>query len=118
MAEAILNTESEDRDGIRLIHLSGPLDSMTHESFKGKLDPMLKEPRFRIVLDCERLTYLNSTGIMLLARYQRAAGQNLSFFGVAALNQRILKSIDLLGMGKQLKLYAAVEDALRAAAAL
>ena len=118
MAEAILNTESEDRDGIRLIHVSGPLDSMTHESFKGKLDPMLKEPRFRIVLDCERLTYLNSTGIMLLARYQRTAGQSLSFFGVAALNPRILKSIDLLGMGKLVKLYPTVAEAMQAATVL
>ena len=118
MAEAILNAEIEERDGIRLIRVSGPLDSMTHESFKNKLDPMLKEPRFHIVLDCENLTYLNSTGIMLLARYQRTAGQSLSFFGVAALNPRILKSIDLLGMSKLVKLYPTVEEAMQAAAVL
>ena len=118
MADAVLTTQIENRDGVQVIHVSGPLDSMTHDGFKDLLDPLVSQPRIRIVLDCEHLTYLNSTGIMLLARYQRAAGQNLSFFGVAALNQRILKSIDLLGMGKQLKLYAAVEDALRAAAAL
>jgi anti-anti-sigma factor len=91
---------------------------MTHDQFKNLLDPMVKPPRVRIVLDCEKLTYVNSRGIMLLAHYQRATGQNLSFFGVAALSTRITKAIELLGMSKLVRLYPTVEEALKAAAAL
>lgn len=118
MTGTSLTTEIEDRDGIRVVHVSGPLDSMTHEQFKGQLDAMVNQPRVRIVLDCEKLTYVNSTGLTLLARYHRTAIQNLSFFGIAALNARILKAIDLLGMGKLVKSYPTIADALRAAAAL
>jgi anti-anti-sigma factor len=118
MASAGLTTEIEDRDGIRLIHASGPLDSMTHDEFRNLLDSMVGKSRFRIVLDCANLTYVNSTGLTLLAHYQRATASHLSFFGVAALNPRILKAIELLGMGKLVRLYATVEDALRAAKAL
>ncbi len=118
MADAVLTTQIENRDGIQLVHVSGPLDSMTHEQFKNLLDPMVNQPKVHIVLDCENLTYVNSKGLALLGRYQRVTIQNLSFLGIAALNRRITKTIELLGMGKLVKLYPTVEEAMKAAAVL
>jgi anti-anti-sigma factor len=118
MSNAGLSTQIEEREGIRVIHVTGPLDSETHDSLQELLDPMVKQAQVRIVLDCEHLSYVNSKGLMMLARYHRTAVQNLSFFGIAALNARILKAIDLLGMGKLVKLYPTVEEALQAAALL
>ena len=118
MSNAGLSTQIEEREGIRVIHVTGPLDSETHDSLKELLDPLVKQARVRIVLDCEHLSYVNSKGLMLLARYHRTAVQNLSFFGIAALNSRILKAIDLLGMGKLVRLYPTVEAAQQAAALL
>lgn len=116
MTGANLTTRMEDIGGIRLIHVSGPLDSKTHDAFRDLLDPLVGQPRFRIVLDCENLNYVNSRGITLMARYQRAAGQSQSFLGIAALNSRISKAIELLGMGQLVKLYPNVAEALQAAA--
>ncbi len=118
MADAVLTTQIESRDGIQLVHVAGPLDSMTHEEFKGLLDPMVNQTKTHIVLDCENLTYVNSKGLALLGRYQRIAIQNLSFFGIAALNRRITKTIELLGMSKLVRLYPTVEEAMQAAAVL
>jgi anti-sigma B factor antagonist len=117
MKDTGLATEFEDRNGIRVVHVSGPLDSMTHDQFKSLLDPMVNQARIRIVLDCEKLTYVNSRGLTLLAHYQRMAASSLSFFGVAALSPRVAKAIELLGMGKLVKLYPTVEEATRAATA-
>ena len=91
---------------------------MTHDQFKNLLDHMVNQPRVRIVLDCEHLSYVNSKGLALLGRYQRVTIQNLSFFGIAALNRRITKTIELLGMSKLVKLYPTVAEAIQAAAAL
>ena len=118
MADAVLTMQIENRDGIQLIHVSGPLDAMTHEQFKNLLDPMIGQPNVHIVLDCENLTYVNSKGLALLGRYQRVAIQNLSIFGIAALNRRITKTIELLGMGKLVKLYPTVEEAMQSASVL
>ena len=118
MAEAVLTTHIENRDGVQLVHVSGPLDSMTHDQFKNLLDPMISQPNVHIVLDCENLTYVNSKGLALLGRYQRVTIQNLSFLGIAALNRRITKTIELLGMSKLVKLYPSVEEAMQAAAVL
>ena len=118
MADAVLTTQIENRDGIQLVHVSGPLDSMTHEQFKSLLDPMVNTPGVRIVLDCEHLSYVNSKGLALLGRYQRIAIQTLSFFGIAGLNRRITKTIELLCMGKLVRLYPSVDEAMQAAAVL
>lgn len=118
MAEAKLNFEIEDRNGIRLIHVSGPLDSMTHDQFKNFMDPIIRQSRVRIVLDCQGLTYVNSRGLTLLVHYQRTALQGFSFFGIAALRPRILKGMELLGMSKFVTWYPTLENAMETAAAM
>lgn len=118
MKGAALETQVEDCEGVRVVHVAGPLDSMTHDQFRNLLDSLVNQPRVRVVLDCEKLTYVNSRGLTLLAHYQRMAAASLSFFGVAALNPRVAKAIELLGMGTLVRMYPAVADALRAAAAL
>jgi anti-anti-sigma factor len=115
MVDAVLTTQLENRDGIQLIRVSGPLDSMTHDQFKDLLEPMVNQSKVRIVLDCENLTYVNSKGLALIGRYQRVTLQNQSFFGIAALNRRISKAIELLGMSRLVKLFPTVEEAMQAA---
>ena len=112
----MLTTQIENRDGIHLVHVLGALDSLVFEQFKEMMDPMVNHAHVRIVLDCEKLTYVNSTGLALLGRYQRISSQNLAFLGIAGLNKRLVKTIDVLGLGKLVKLYPTVEEALKAAA--
>ena len=113
----MLTTQIENRDGIHLVHVLGALDSLVFEQFKEMMDPLINHAHVRIVLDCENLSYVNSKGLALLGRYQRIALQNLSFLGIAALNRRITKTIELLGMSKLVKLYPSVGEAMQAAAA-
>lgn len=112
----MLTTQIENCNDIHLVHVSGALDSMVFEQFKEMMDPMVNHTHVRIVLDCEKLTYVNSTGLALLGRYQRISSQNLSFLGIAGLNKRLVKTIEMLGMGKVVTLYPTVEEALKAAA--
>lgn len=114
----MLTTQIENRNGIQLIHLAGALDSETHEQFEALLAPMVSQTNVRIVLDCADLSYVNSTSLALLGHCQRISLRNLSFMGIAGLNRRITKTIEMLGMGKLVKLYATVEKAMEAAAAL
>ncbi len=118
MAEVKLNFESEDCNGIRLVHVSGPLDSMTHDQFKKYMDPLIRQSHVRIVLDCRGLTYVNSRGLSLLVHYQRTARQDFSFFGIAALRPSILKGMELLGMSQFVSSYPTLENAMETAASL
>lgn len=117
MSDATLNFDVEDLNGIRLIHVSGPLDSVTHDQFKQFMDAQLRQARIRIVLDCQNLTYVNSRGVTLLMHYQRTSKLDLSFLGIAALRPRILRNIELLGLDKLVTWYPTIEQALQTAAA-
>ena len=118
MAAATLNFEIENRNDIRLIHVSGPLDSMTYDQFKSYLDPIVSQSHVRIVLDCQGLTYVNSRGLTLLMHYQRTTRLGFSFFGIAALRPRIIKGIELLGLTKMVTWYPTLDEALQIAAAV
>lgn len=118
MPEPRLSLKSEDCNGILLIRVAGPLDSVTIEQFKAYLDPLLSESHVRIVLDCQKLTYVNSRGLMLLVRYQRAVKQSFSFMGISGLNSRTLKGIKLLGMEQLLCWHSTVEEAMEVAKVL
>ena len=113
----MLTTRVENRDGIQLVHVSGGLDFTTLDPFKDVLTAMVSQSKVRIVLDGENLTHVNTKGLVLLGQCQRIALRNFSFFGLAALNRRIATTIEMLGMGKLVKLYATVEEAVQAASA-
>lgn len=114
MAEAVLTIQLENTNGVQLIRVSGPLDSVTHDQFRNQLDPLVNESGVRLVLDCANLSYVNSKGLALLGRYQQICMKNLSFFGVAALNKRIMKTIELLGLSRIVKIYPSVDEAVEA----
>ncbi len=83
MKGARLETKFEDINGIRLVHVSGPLDSETHDLFRSAIDPLVNQSRVRIVLDCEKLTYVNSRGLSMLAHYQRTSAASMSSCSVS-----------------------------------
>jgi anti-anti-sigma factor len=118
MPHAALTLERDDREGVQIVRLCGPLDSMTYDQTKDYLEPIVGAPHARVVLDGEKLSYINSRGITLLARYQKMAAASLGFLGIAALNRRICKAIELLGMASLLRLYPTVDDAMKSAMAL
>ncbi len=117
MSEAVMNFDVEDCNGIRLIHVSGPLDSVTYDQFKQFMDPQLRQARSRVVLDCQNLTYVNSRGVTLLLHYQRTCKLDFSFLGIAALRPRILRNMQLLGLDKLMTWFPTIEEALQTAAA-
>ena len=117
MAKATLEFKAEEKDGIHLIHVSGPLDSATFDEFKAYLDPIVYESRTKVVLNCQKLTYVNSHGVTLMMQYQKAAKVVFSFFGVAAFRPYILKGVERLGLSESLKWYPTLENAMETAAA-
>ena len=117
MADSTLKLEKEERNGVRIIHVSGPLDSMNYDQFKAEMDPLIGKARVRVVLDCQNLTYVNSRGVTLLMHYQRTSKLDFSFLGIAALRPRILRNIELLGLDKAMRWYPTLEQALETAAA-
>ena len=115
MANEAWTVDIEARGDIRLVRVSGSWDNTTHAAIKERLDAAAAESGNRIVLDLENLTYVNSTGLLWLARCQRERDARGAFFGIAAFNRRITRALEMLGLDKKLRLFATVDEAVRAA---
>ena len=115
MANEAWSAEIEDCGGIRLLRLSGSWDNTTHAAIQERLGAAVAQPGPGIVLDLENLTYVNSTGLLWLARCQRERDACGAFFGMAAFNRRITRALEMLGLDKKLRLFATVDEAVRAA---
>ena len=114
MAAPNLEIYVEKEGAVTVVTLDGPVDSATFDQFKETLDPICKAPGSRVVLDCHKLTYINSKGIGLLASHHRNSLMHLGSMHLCGLNTKIVKTMDLLGLGKRLKLFDTREEALAA----
>ena len=117
MSKGALKFTLEERDGIHLIHVSGPLDSATYDEFKAYMDPIVYEATRKVVLDCEKLTYVNSHGVTLMMHYQKVAKMVFSYFLVAGFRPYILKGMGRLGLSDSLTWFPTIENAMEMAAA-
>lgn len=118
MQTGTLKLETEVKDGVLMVQVSGPLDSATYDYFKEFMEPILAQPHVRIVMDCRKLTYVNSRAWTLLMHYHRVALQALSDFKIAAFDPHSLKGIQRMGLDKSLAWLPTVEQALHPAFAM
>ncbi len=113
MARAELEISSEKVGDITFVKLAGPVDSATFDTYKEALDQLCRaESSPRLVIDCRDLSYINSKGIGLLASLHRMVMiqmGNIALFGVSP---RILKTLELLGLGKRLRIFKTREEAI------
>ncbi len=106
--DVLVNAEG----GVDLVELDGPVDSATIETFKARLDPVCNRPGAKVLLDCQHLTYLNSRAIGLLVQYHRKAALTRGRFVLCRLNTKLVRSLELLQLGKTLVIFDTREQAL------
>lgn len=105
-------------DDIAMVHVTGPVDSETFGEFKEALEPLYLSDCPKIIVDCRRLSYINSKGIGLLALAHRRTlmhGGQLALFG---LNPVIRQTLDLLGLATRLHLFDDQKSAVHSVASL
>ncbi|HMP72594.1 MAG TPA: STAS domain-containing protein [Kiritimatiellia bacterium] len=114
MSERDLEVIVNDEQGVTTIFVDGPVDSATIETFKNRLDPVCLKPAARILLDCSKLSYLNSRAIGLLVKYHRSLVLTRGKFVLYGLNSRLVRTLDLLQLGKMLISYPTRDEAIAA----
>ena len=104
---------SEEQEGeITIVSISGPIDSVTFDEFKEAIHRYCNSPGARVLLDCEHLSYMNSKSLGVLAQYHRKTMSTMGFLGLCNLSNKITKTMDLLGLGRALKIFETRDEAL------
>ena len=95
--------------------LTGPIDSATLDHFKQGMDAVALKPEPTLILvDCTGLTYVNSKGLAMFTGYHRRCFAERGYFALCNVNRKLVRTMDLLGLGRVLKFYETRDEALAA----
>ncbi len=74
-----MNIEMDNRDGVSFVRLAGELRGADDAHWFGRLKAFLDEPDARLIMDLEKVTYINSSGlgklVQLAARANSQGGR-------------------------------------------
>lgn len=102
-------------DGVVTIHLGGVVDAHTLDKFEAGLEKAMEHGAKSLVLDCEELRYVNSSGFGELIRYfdrLRAGGGTLV---LARVPPKVAVILEMLGLKSLIPITTGLEEALAVA---
>ncbi len=103
----------EERDGVRILAVTGELDLHTAP----QLEERLEEVKGGLLVDLSNCEFIDSTGIGLIVRTWRRLDTNLdgsdaSRFALCGLGDQVQRLIEITGLESSLRTYAVRDEAL------
>lgn len=96
-----------------LVTVEGSVDPKTVNQFKDGLDALAKAGRKRFVLDCARLTYINSSGLAFLLNLVGGVTSQGGMVAMTAVDSKILVIFNMMGITDLFRFHPAPADAVR-----
>lgn len=112
MSDRPLEILLSEANGVTIAQVVGPVDSATLDLFQSGLDRLCKVAGARVLLDGSDMTYVNSRAIGLLVKYNRTLAATHGRFALCHLNPKVLRTLELLQLGKTLALFPTRDEAL------
>lgn len=106
--------EISERDGVKVLHLHGPIDVSSAMDLRDLLGAEIDSPSARVLLDLSNVTLIDSSGIgILITAHRRADGQGARF-GLAGATGTVARVFAMTRTDKLLSLHASVEEGVAA----
>lgn len=112
MAKKRLNIDLEDVGGVTVAILDGAIDASNVADFQKVLDEACDGEQPKVLLDCAKLSYVNSRSFGLFFKYHRGCGKKGGKFAICSLWDKIRNIIKILGLDKFLDIYPDRKTAL------
>ena len=109
-----LSLTARAEGGRTVIEMAGEIDVYTAPRLREKIAALVDEGVYDIVIDLERVEFLDSTGLgVLVGGLKRMRAQDGTLVLVCA-QERILKIFRITGLTKVFPIHSSVEEALSA----
>ncbi|HID39336.1 MAG TPA: anti-sigma factor antagonist [Calditrichaeota bacterium] len=86
-----------DKDDISVLYLSGFLDAHTVNQFEDALQNLIKENRFKITVNLEKLNYISSAGLGVFMGFIEEVREKGGDIKLSNPSSKVYKVFDLLG---------------------
>lgn len=95
--EATLKTNLCKIEGVTVLAVEGRLDTANSNEFNSVIQPLLSDPNPNIILNCEGLSYISSSGLRSLIVLQKSVLQHHGSLVIEAIRPEILKIFEMTG---------------------
>ena len=108
-----LNIIEEQRENnVTILKLEGELDVYTSPNLKEKIVTLIKTERPFVVLDLKGLSYMDSTGLGVMAAGLKRFRENGGNIVLVSPQKIIQKILELTNMDVSLKIYQSYQEAI------
>ena len=113
-ADLVVRVAREPK-GPTLIHLAGVIDTHTLDTFERALKAVLDAGARAVVIDCEELRYVNSSGFGELIRYHDRLCEIGGCLVIARVPPKVGVILEMLGLKSLIPVAAGLDEAREAA---
>jgi anti-sigma B factor antagonist len=110
-----LDVETSARDDVSIVTLRGEIDVYTAPRLRQTLIDLVDAGRTNIVVDMEKVDFLDSTGLGVLVGGLKRVKDREGSLKLVATQDRILKIFDITGLARVFPIFGTLEEALSAA---
>lgn len=102
-----------DHPDAALVTLEGSIDPKTVNQFKDAMENLAAAGTKRFLVDCARLTYVNSSGLAYLLNLAGNVKAKGGMVALAAVDSKILVIFNMMGITSLFQFYPTFKDAVR-----
>lgn len=106
-----LDIKIEEIDKLIILRLLGRLDASSSSILQDKLNVLINEGHFVILLDFSNMDYLSSAGLRVLLAFTKKCKENKGRLGIFSVNEDVMEIIKLTGFDKILNIYKKEKEA-------
>jgi len=104
------------RADTRVLKLSGEFDATSVERALEEVTALLDAGVRHLVVDCEELRYVNSTGLGVILHFSRVARERGGSFLLCKVSEPVYEIIEIIGATTLLEIHDTVQEAIQSLA--
>lgn len=103
-------TSKQKMDGVYMLSPSGRLDTATYPVLEERVEVVLRENPHTLVFDMERLEYISSMGVRVIAKAQKAMKAYNGKVALLNLQPQIQKVFDIIKALPSQQVFSTMEE--------
>ena len=104
-----MNIKSYEQDGVSIFQVHGEINISTSPEFRKLFE---KEPKKKIVIDFERVTYIDSSGLATLVEVLKRTKTQGGALGLAGMSDKVKSLFEITKLDQLFSIFQSQTDAV------
>ena len=98
---------------VSVLEIKGYLDAHTAPELEGAIDKLVKEKKYKIIVNCRELSYISSAGLGVFMAYIEEVRKNDGDIKLTNMSPKIFNVFDLLGFPLLYEIFKDESEAMK-----